>query len=115
MDVSGLSSLNTDYLTSTATTSSSKLTSNLKTDYSTASDDELMDACKQFESYFMEQVYKEMEKTVPKSEDSTGSNATLVDYYKDTMIQTLATESTEQNNLGIAQQLYEQMKRNYDL
>ena len=86
MDVSGLSSLNTDYLTSTATTSSSKLTSNLKTDYSTASDDELMDACKQFESYFMEQVYKEMEKTVPKSEDSTGSNATLVDYYKDTMI-----------------------------
>jgi peptidoglycan hydrolase FlgJ len=115
MEMSGLSSTYTDYITSTAETASSKLSSKLSTDYSNASDDELMDACKQFESYFLEQVFKEMEKTVPDSEESSGSNSTLVDYYKDNMIQQLATESTDKNSLGIAQKLYEQMKRNYDI
>ena len=39
----------------------------------------------------------------------------LVDYFKDNMIQELATQSTETNSLGLAQMLYEQMKRNYGL
>ena len=39
----------------------------------------------------------------------------LADYYKDMMIQEVASTSTEQNSLGLAQMLYEQMKRNYNL
>ena len=34
---------------------------------------------------------------------------------EDEMIQEVATQSTETNSLGLAQMLYEQMKRNYDL
>ena len=34
-------------------------------------DDELMDACKEFEAYFLEQVFKGMEKTVVKADNSS--------------------------------------------
>lgn len=115
MDISGISAY-TDYVTSTANMdqATSKVNSTISTDYANASDEELMDACKQFESYLMEQVYKQMEKTVPKSdEDDTYAN--LVDYFGDSVLQDISAESTEKNGLGIAQQLYEQMKRNYDL
>ena len=82
---------------------------------STATDEELMDACKQFEAYFLEQMFKAMMKTIPENEDMSGSTSTLMDYYKDEMVQQLASDSTENNSLGLAQMLYEQMKRNYDL
>ena len=74
-----------------------------------------MDACKQFESYFLEQMFKEMMKTIPENEDTSSSNSKLMDYYKDEMVQQIASDSTEQNSLGLAQMLYEQMKRNYNL
>ena len=74
-----------------------------------------MDVCKQFEAYFLEQCFKEMSKTVGQEEFSSSSTSTLMDYYKDNLIQKLATDSTEQNSLGLAQMLYEQMKRNTSL
>ena len=73
-----------------------------------------MDACKQFEAYFLEQMFEEMVKTIPKSEQSN-SNSALVDYFKDNMIQELAAQSTETNSLGLAQMLYDQMKVTYSV
>ena len=62
-----------------------------------------------------EQMYKGMWKTIPQSEESSNSTSTLMDYYKDKMIQGMAEQTTEQSGLGLAQMLYEQMKRNYGL
>lgn len=116
MDISGMTSAYTDYITSQAgNATTNKLNNQLKTDYSNATDDELMSACKQFEAYFLEQVLKGMEKTIPKSEDSDTSTSSLVDYFKDSMMQDVAAESTKTNSLGIAQMMYEQMKRNYEI
>ena len=116
MDISGLTSAYTDYLTNTAdNTKVNALKDTLSTDYSKATDEELLDACKQFEAYFLEQIFKGMEKTVPKSEDGDNSTQNLLDYFKETTIQELAEQSTETNSLGLAQMLYEQMKRNYQL
>ena len=56
-----------------------------------------------------------MTKTVGKEEFTSQSTSTLVDYFKDEMVQKMAEQSTEQNSLGLAQMLYEQMKRNYNL
>ncbi len=84
-----------------------------KADGSNASEQELMDACKTFEAYFLEQVFKEMMKTVPESEDAT--NQKLVDYFKDSAITELAEQSADTQGLGLAQELFEQMKRNYNL
>lgn len=117
MDISGLSGYYSDlYSNAAAAGQSDKLKSEIAgTDYAGATDEELMDACKQFESYFLEQMFKKMWETVPESELSSGSSNALVDYYKDEMTKTLAEQSTEQSSLGLAQMLYEQMKRNYDL
>ncbi|MBP9996702.1 MAG: rod-binding protein [Lachnospiraceae bacterium] len=113
IDINGLTSVYSDYMSETAKNAQSdKLKSVAKGDYSNATDDELMDACKQFESYFLEQVFKEMAKTVPTGNTEDQATSNLVDFFKDSTIQELASNSTETNSLGLAQMLYEQMKRN---
>lgn len=91
-----------------------KLSDSLSKDYTNSEDDELLSACKEFESYFLEQVFKGMQKMVPKSDDDESSyTSTLKDYYQDELISEYASMATEQGEgLGIAQMLYEQMKRN---
>ena len=70
--------------------------------------------CKQFEAYFTEQIFKNMEQAlVPKSEMSDGANETLVDFYKSKLLTEYSTMAADQSSTGLAQMLYEQMKRNY--
>ena len=114
MDIGNITSAYNDVYANASSQTASKLENQLQTDYSKATDDELMDACKQFEAYFLEQMFKEMVKTVPESETSSGATSSLLDYCKDEMVKNIAAESTEQNSLGLAQMLYEQMKRNYE-
>ena len=116
MDIGNIPSMYDDLYTKAANQSASKLQDKLSNaDYSKATEDELMDACKQFEAYFIEQMYKGMQKTIMKSEESSGSTSTLVDYFGDQMIQSIAEQTTEQSSLGLAQMLYEQMRWNYGL
>lgn len=115
MDI-GTSSLYTDYITSTASNNkASSLTDKAKTDYSNASDEELMDVCKEFESYFLEKIFDTMiDSTKLFSDEEESSYASkMVDYFKDTAVQNIASQATEQGTLGIAQTLYEQMKLQY--
>ena len=114
MDMNNIAGLYTD-IYSTNNQSTTKLEITLNTGMTKATDEELMDACKQFEAYFLEQMFKSMVKTIPKNEEMSGSSSALMDYYTDEMVQQLASDSTEQNSLGLAQMLYEQMKRNYEL
>lgn len=113
MDISGLSSIYTDYM---KTQSDNYKLEQMKADWAEKNkgtdDEQLMDACKQFESYFVEQMFKEMQKTVPETDYSFQSTGTMVDYYRDNMIQELALMTTENGELGLAQMLYEQMKIN---
>lgn len=79
-----------------------------RTDAQTATDDELMEACKSFETYFVEQVIKEMKKTV-KSEEEEGE---YMQYFGDTLYEQYASAITESGQLGIAKTLYDSMKTN---
>lgn len=128
--ITGLSNDNySDVYDSKASSLTNKLTG---TDYSKASDDELMSVCKDFESYFLEQVLRSMEKMAKVDSDDEDSNLftsmagiggtedtslnTLVSYFGDEMVSSYAklmTNSNQGEGLGIAQKLYEQMKRNY--
>ena len=116
MELGSMSSLYTGFL-QTQNTTATKLKETVDgADYSDASDEELLDVCKQFESYFLEQVFKEMQKSVDCIKDDNSSpNNNLVDFFKDSAIQSLASTSTETQGLGLAQMMYEQMKRNYNL
>lgn len=74
-----------------------------------ATDEELMEACKEFETYLVEQVIKSTRSAMLEDEDSEG------DYMKmfgDKLNQSYAEMISETANLGIAQMLYESMKRN---
>lgn len=114
MDIGGISSSYSSYISSQA---SNKLDSRVKTkDYSQSSDEELLSACKEFEAYFVEQIFKEMQKTVDVFKDGESNpNDTLVDYFTDSTLQELASTTTETQGLGLAQMLFEQMKRNYNI
>lgn len=87
-----------------------KLSSSLSNiEKGTATDEELMEACKEFETYLVEQVIKNTRSAMLEDEDSQG------DYMKmfgDKLNQSYAEMITETGNLGIAQMLYESMKRN---
>lgn len=115
MTLDSLNTFNNNTTANAAADKTNKLEQTLTSDLSAATDEELMSVCKEFESYFLEQVFKAMQKMVPESENQSSSTKQLQDYYKDEMIQQLAKDSTETNSLGLAQTLYEQMKRNYGL
>ncbi len=116
MDLGGLSSIYTDYLqTQSGEHRLEKMKADWKEKNKGTDDEQLMDACKQFESYFVEQMFKEMMKTVPETDYSFKSTGTMVDYYRDNMVQEIASLSTESGGLGLAQMLYEQMKINNSL
>ena len=80
-------------------------------------DEELWEACKGFEAYFLEQMFKEMQKSVDslKPESSDKSTSTLVDFFKDQTLQEICATSAETQSNGFAQMLYENMRRNYDI
>ena len=116
MEINGIGSAYSDYLTSSASQNkASALESKLDSDDSNSSDEELMEVCKEFEAYFLEQVFDAMlETTKVFSNEEESSYATkMVDYFKDSAVQELTQQATNQNGIGIAQTLYEQMKRQY--
>ena len=116
LSMDGINSVYNNYNTDTASTSANRLEETLNSDLSTATEDELMDVCKDFEAYFVEQMFKAMQRMVPESNDNvSASTRQLQDYYKEQMTQTMAEQAAEGEGLGIAQMLYEQMKRNYGL
>lgn len=114
MDINGL---NTDYskYLSQSSQASAKMDQYKNMDYANATDEELMGACKQFEEYFVEMTLKEVFKTVDlfgMNESTSNAMSTSKDLMKDSMVQTFAEKITEQFNLGLAEQLYESMRRN---
>src|SRR5574344_1925186 len=90
--ITGLS--NTSYA-DTYDAKASALTDKLTNkDYSQATDDELMSVCKDFESYFLEQVLKSMEKMAKIDSEDEDSNLFT------SMAGIGGTEDTSLNTLG---------------
>lgn len=76
-----------------------------------SSDEDLMNVCREFEAYFTEQVFKAMYKMVPENKEQDSSTKQLTGYFKDQMTAEYAKQSSQGDGLGIAQMMYEQMKR----
>ncbi len=128
-NINSIYSNNSTYTNATTNSISSKLNS---TDLSKATDDELMEVCKDFESYFVEQMMKAMVKmsSIDESDsdniyaslfgvtdDSDSGMSTLSSYFGDELVSQMASQVTESQGkgLGIAENLYKQMKRNYSI
>lgn len=119
MDIGGVGSVYADYLTSQASSQKAGSLQNKleNSTASTATEEELLDACKEFEQYFMEQVFNSMMETtkVFSDEDEDGYASKMVDYFKDFAVQELCDNVTSGGGIGLANTLYEQMKRNYGI
>ena len=100
-------------LTSQSATKAQKLSSSLGAmDVTSATDAELLESCKEFESYLVEQMLKGMEKTIPKDEDEDNP---YWEQFGDIYYTQIAKTIVDNGELGLAQQLYESMKRNQGL
>jgi len=75
----------------------------------TATDEEMMEVCKEFEAYLVEKVFDRMKDALTDSEEEESD---YLSYFGDMMYQEYAKVITENGELGLAQQLYESMKRN---
>ena len=112
MDIGNISNL-TDYSASLASAQNAqKLSNNAQ---AAKTDDEMLDACKEFETYLWEQVIKSMKSASEVFSD--GEKNQQVDYFMDTAITKTAEQMTEQSlgSNSLAMQMYEQMKRNSGL
>ncbi len=96
--------------------SSGKLQNTLDKVSGDSSEEELKQVCKDFASYFVEEVLKEVkENMAAEEEDSDSSISAMTDFQMDSVIETLADDLVDEVGSGFVQQLYEQMKRNYNL
>lgn len=87
-----------------------KLTASLNSiENGQATDEELMDACKEFEVYLIEQVIKSTKSAMLEDEDGEGD---YMKYFGDNLNQSYAEMLSDTADLGIAKMLYESMKKN---
>jgi len=108
-------SIGSDYLTNALTnTDKSKTAQKLQNslaglDKNKATDEEMLSACKDFEAYLVEQMIESMRSTV---EDEEEEKNPYLEQFGDMQYQEYAKFIAESGQLGIAQQLYEAMKKN---
>ena len=109
MDIANTKAM-TEYASSLAQAQNAgRLGSNAK---AAQTDEEMMEACKEFETYLWEQVIKSMKSASEVFSD--GEKSPQVDYFMDTAITKTAEQMTEQSlgSNSLAMQMFEQMKRN---
>ncbi len=114
MDLSGISNSYVSQATSGITDEQTKRVKNLvNSDLTNADDEKLMDACKEFEAYMMEQVMKRMD-TMTKAlgnDEEQDSNTSMLSYFKDNVMQEMAGDIADRGTIGIANELFQAMKR----
>ena len=103
------------YLTNYSTTAndaiSERLTSNVQ---QAETDEEMLDACKQFEAYMIQQMFKTMEESAKVfSDEEDDDSSDYVNMFQDNYLSTIAEQMVNSGQgLGIAEQLYESMQNN---
>lgn len=100
----------TQYSTDAADFSADRVTNQIK---QADTDEETLDACRQFEAYMIQQMYKNMERTAKLfSEEDEDSGNDYVEMFSDAYLEDIANRMVNSGQgLGIAEQLYESIKR----
>ena len=103
-------------MTSASTARTNKLSASLSNlEQGTATDEELMEVLKDFESYFLEQIIKKMKDTFTDEDEESSVASQYTDTFMDYAIEEVADILLEEVGGNMTQQLFEQMKRNYNI
>lgn len=102
----------TRYSTDAAAEAAAKMTGTIQ---NASTDDEMLDACKQFEAYMLQQMFKSMEEAskvlTEDEEDKEGQE--YLDMFSDTYLEELSNQMVfNGQGLGVAEKLYESIKAN---
>ena len=120
MDVSGITSM----LSQTGATTATNKAQSVKADSlkgsvnglsSNSTDEELMEVLKDFESYFVEQMIKQMKETFSSDDEESSMASQYTDTFMDYAIEDIADILLDEIGGNMTQQLFEQMKRNYNI
>lgn len=117
MDVSGITSMlnQTAAENSAATSKTDSLQSSALGLSSSSTEEELMEVLKDFESYFIEQMIKQMKETFTDDDEESSMASQYTDTFMDYAIEEVADLMLEEVGGSMTQQLFEQMKRNYNI
>lgn len=103
---------NDSYITAALSNSSSTAkTSDIEkklANLNTENDEELMEACKSFETYFVEKVFERTRAAMVGDEEDKNE---YEEYFGDMLYKEYAEKITDSGQLGIAQMLYDSMKK----
>ena len=100
----------TNYSTTANDIASSRLTSQVQ---HAESDEAMMDACKQFESYMIQQMFKTMQESAKIFSEEEDDSTDYVNMFEDNYLSAIAEQMVNSGQgLGIAEQLYTSMKNN---
>lgn len=105
------SSLYSTYSQSVSNAAASSLQSSLESVEGTSSDDELMSVCKSFEAYFVQKIIEQAKSSIANEEEQ----GEYMQYFGDIMNEQYANLIADSGSVGLAQQLYDSMKGNYNL
>lgn len=103
------------YLTSYSTTANDAASNRLTNQVQNAeNDEEMLDACKQFEAYMIQQMFKSMEESAKIfSDDDEDDSSSYVNMFEDNYLSTIAEQMVNSGQgVGLAEQLYQSMKNN---
>lgn len=75
-------------------------------------DEEMLDACKQFEAYLIQQMFKSMQESAKVFSDDEDEGNDYVNMFQDNYLASIAEQMVNSGQgLGIAEQLYESTMR----
>ena len=118
MAISGMSSINS-MLDKTTSADNSQKAGSLKNAVnglsSESTEEELKEVLKDFESYFIEQMIKNMKDIFTHKDEEDSSMSQYSDMFMDTAIEQIADVMLDEIGDSVTQQLFEQMKRNYNI
>ena len=101
----------TNYSTDSASAAADKVSSQIQ---NADTDEETLDACKQFEEYMIQQMLKSMEESAKVfSDDEDDSSGDYVEMFQDNYLSAIAEQMVNSGQgLGIAEQLYNSINQN---
>lgn len=102
----------TNYSTDSASAAADKVSSQIQ---NADTDEETLDACKQFEAYMIQQMYKNMQEAakILTDDGEDDSSSEYVDMFQDNYLQSIAESMVNSGQgLGIAEQLYDSIQKN---
>ena len=114
ISLDSLTGLQTAGTNNVKTQQADSLSSSIKNISSESTEEELKGVIKDFESYFVEQMLKEMKESLS-SDDEESTASKYTDFFMDTAIEEIADQLVEETGETLTQQLYEQMRRNYNM